>query len=584
MAPKTLLLVEDSFTIQKLVESTFKSAGYQVAIANHAREGIASLSAVSPDIVLADASMPEMDGFQLCEVIRSTQGFERIPVLLLTSRFAAYDELQGQRSGVTAYLAKPFDSYSLLALVQQLIDNPSPQIDGAWPSPTSGPSEPSCDEHRACRWRSGPGNPRNLSLWGSVHQRPGGGDRRHGPGGRGLLLVRRGLVDPRVAGTVGGRPDDRQPSTTTRALSEGVELLVQPDPPWIGPGGNRVAEGRGAMDRVEPIDVALPEVPMLVLPVRSGWVGTGVALPGSTAELTVDDRRPEPRWYVELESGRGVVVDETLAVIERVGAERLGGVDGFTDPLPDGVVVEAETFAAALVGPTDRYPHGALGDRIEASAVEVLGTDGRRRARFGPEPPTVIEGLSAVVADATGDARPEILVTQSNADVGAWLALWSPDGELVAESDPIGQGNRWRNQLAVAPVGPGGEVEVIDVRTPHIGGTVQYHRVVGDRLERVAAQEGFTSHRIGSRNLDLGIVADADGDGTLDVVLPTDDRSTIGILTRTPDGVEIRAEVPLPGRMSTNLAVTPTPGAEGALTFAVGTDEAVLRIWPASTS
>lgn len=122
MTPKILLLVEDSFTIQKLVESTFRSAGYQVAIANDAREGLAKLSTVSPDIVLADASMPEMDGFQLCQAIRGTQGFERLPVLLLTSRFAAYDEVQGQRSGVTGYLAKPFDSYSLLALVRQLVD------------------------------------------------------------------------------------------------------------------------------------------------------------------------------------------------------------------------------------------------------------------------------------------------------------------------------------------------------------------------------------------------------------------------------------------------------------------------------
>jgi DNA-binding response OmpR family regulator len=122
LTPKTLLLVEDSFTIQKLVESTFRSAGYQVTIANDAREGLAKLSTVSPDIVLADASMPEMDGFQLCQAIRGTQGFERLPVLLLTSRFAAYDEVHGQRSGVTGYLAKPFDSYSLLALVRQLVD------------------------------------------------------------------------------------------------------------------------------------------------------------------------------------------------------------------------------------------------------------------------------------------------------------------------------------------------------------------------------------------------------------------------------------------------------------------------------
>jgi DNA-binding response OmpR family regulator len=132
--PKTLLLVEDSFTIQKLVESTFTSAGYQVAIANNAREGIAKLSTVSPDIVLADASMPEIDGFQLCQTIRSTQGFERLPVLLLTSRFAAYDEVQGQRSGVTGYLAKPFDSYSLLSLVQQLVDK-TPSAASVWAPP-----------------------------------------------------------------------------------------------------------------------------------------------------------------------------------------------------------------------------------------------------------------------------------------------------------------------------------------------------------------------------------------------------------------------------------------------------------------
>ena len=137
MIPKTLLLVEDSFTIQKLVESTFRSAGYQVTIANDAREGLAKLPTVSPDIVLADASMPEMNGFQLCQTIRSTQGFERLPVLLLTSRFAAYDEIQGQRSGVTGYLAKPFDSYSLLALVQQLVDKIPASTPPVWDSTTA---------------------------------------------------------------------------------------------------------------------------------------------------------------------------------------------------------------------------------------------------------------------------------------------------------------------------------------------------------------------------------------------------------------------------------------------------------------
>lgn len=347
--------------------------------------------------------------------------------------------------------------------------------------------------------------------------------------------------------------------------------------PSIGPGGNRVARGVGAVDRVEPIDIELPDIPVLVLPVTSGWADPG--------------GRPAPRWYVEFDSGEAVVIDETDAVVAGVIGRGAPEVDGFDDPLPDAVVIEVDGLAVALVQPTDRYPHGALGDRIEAAAVQVLGPGQDDRTLFGPEPPAVIEGISTIVADATGDGRPEILVTHSDADQGASLALWTPDGELVASSEGIGLGNRWRNQLAIAPVGPNGEVEIIDVRTPHIGGTVQYFRIEGDRLVRVASNSGFTSHRLGSRNLDLGVVADADGDGALDVVVPTDRRDALGVLTRTEDpeagydGVEVVAELPLPGRMTTNLGVRPALEGDDAgipaLGFAVGTDESVLRIWPA---
>ena len=75
----------------------------------------------------------------------------------------------------------------------------------------------------------------------------------------------------------------------------------------------------------------------------------------------------------------------------------------------------------------------------------------------------------------------------------------------------IGRGNRWRHQIAVAPFGPNGERELVDVLTPHIGGVVEFYRMVGDRIEIVATVPGFTSHVIGSRNLDLALAADADG-------------------------------------------------------------------------
>jgi CheY-like chemotaxis protein len=123
--PKTLLLVEDSFTIQNVVQTTFVPADFQVVVAHNAREGLAKLQAQTPDVVLADATMPDMDGFQLCQHIRETAGCEHIPVLLLTSSFAVYDEAQAQRVGVTGHVPKPFEPHLLLAMVQRFMMDPS---------------------------------------------------------------------------------------------------------------------------------------------------------------------------------------------------------------------------------------------------------------------------------------------------------------------------------------------------------------------------------------------------------------------------------------------------------------------------
>jgi CheY-like chemotaxis protein len=119
--PKKLLLVEDSFTIQNVVQTTFAPADFQVIVASNAHEGLVKLRAVTPDIVLADATMADIDGFQLCQRIRETKGCEHIPVLLLTSSFAAYDVAYGRRVGVTDYLAKPFEASMLLTVVQRLM-------------------------------------------------------------------------------------------------------------------------------------------------------------------------------------------------------------------------------------------------------------------------------------------------------------------------------------------------------------------------------------------------------------------------------------------------------------------------------
>ncbi len=316
--------------------------------------------------------------------------------------------------------------------------------------------------------------------------------------------------------------------------------------------GNRVSDLSIDLANATAVDVELPADPTWII----SDVGEGRG------------------WYVVLDDGSAVRIDDagqvsaaeappaTPPVIASDGSfvSPFEKHDWFGDPLTDGRVVEADGLVVALASPTDRLAHGVLGDAIEASAIEWIDSCTETSGRIEIPEPDVVEGTAPLIADIDDDDEPEILVTLSNSSVGARLAAFELDGSLLAESLPIGTGNRWRNQLAVGPFGPGGETEVIDVRTPHIGGTVQAFQLVDGALERVAAsQDRYTSHVIRSRNLDMGIALDANVDGRLDVVVATADRNNLVGLTRTDDAWAIVAERSLDGRLTTNIAVRETP-------------------------
>ncbi|MEM9135049.1 MAG: hypothetical protein AAF962_19760 [Actinomycetota bacterium] len=366
-----------------------------------------------------------------------------------------------------------------------------------------------------------------------------------------------------------------EPPSASAALGEVIGSGGDPIGVDLNPSGNRVVEGAAAFDEAEPIDVALDGTPLWVVPIDGEWV---VVLDDGTAHLvTVDAAGASTVTGI----GSGPVDQPPLVVAGPDGPVVASVLEHpllarFDDPLPDTRVVTADGVAAALVGPTDRYPHGVLGDRLEAEAVQIVFLDEDRSITVGPDEPSVIEGISPILADLDGDGRPEVIVTLSNGEVGAWLAAWNLDGELVGESIAIGLGNRWRNQLAAAPTAPDGSIELIDVRTPHLGGTVEYFQLTDGELVLTAGRAGFTSHRLGSRNLDEGIVVDGDGDGRLDVLVPTDDRLQLGLITRTGEDAEVVALRDLDARLTTNVAAAADE--TGAVTIAAGF-EGVLRLW-----
>ncbi len=191
-----------------------------------------------------------------------------------------------------------------------------------------------------------------------------------------------------------------------------------------------------------------------------------------------------------------VQTDGTVAIDS--GGERVRVAVG---ALPDARIVLGDGRALVLFGPTEDYRHGVLGDVVEASFISVIdvGT-GSMIAIIDVPDGLVVEGLAPIWTDLDGDGRREAIVTLSNAVQGAQLAVFGGPGAPAALGPAIGRGSRRRHQIAVAPFGSSGEVEVVAVRTPHIGGIVEFYRPAGDRLDIVASVDGFTSHVIGSRN------------------------------------------------------------------------------------
>lgn len=193
------------------------------------------------------------------------------------------------------------------------------------------------------------------------------------------------------------------------------------------------------------------------------------------------------------------------------------------------------------------------------------------------DPAEVIEGIAPILADFDDDGAMEILVTISDPQQGARYVLYDQQGGRIASSQPIGRGFRWRHQIAVGPFGESGELELAGLRTPHINGTVEFFRLEGTSLRLVAELEGYSSHELGSRNLDMALAGDFNGDGQLEVVVPREDFEGLAGIQRTAAGVEVVWTVELGGKLASNLMGLETEA--GGLLLGAATQEGELLIW-----
>ncbi|HSD66888.1 MAG TPA: response regulator [Vicinamibacteria bacterium] len=118
---KKILLADDSITIQKVIELTFSDEDFDVITVGNGRLALERLPEVRPDIVLCDIIMPEKDGYEVCEQIKTSPATAHIPVLLLTGAFEPFDQERAARAGYDGSLAKPFEPETLIAKVKELL-------------------------------------------------------------------------------------------------------------------------------------------------------------------------------------------------------------------------------------------------------------------------------------------------------------------------------------------------------------------------------------------------------------------------------------------------------------------------------
>jgi CheY-like chemotaxis protein len=118
---KKILLADDSITIQKVVELTFSDGDYEVIATSNGAKAIQKLSEIRPDIILSDIIMPEKNGYEVCEFVKSHPDLRSIPVILLTGTFEPFDPDRAEKAGCDAVVTKPFESQNLIHKVEELI-------------------------------------------------------------------------------------------------------------------------------------------------------------------------------------------------------------------------------------------------------------------------------------------------------------------------------------------------------------------------------------------------------------------------------------------------------------------------------
>lgn len=119
---QTILVVDDTLNVQRLLEDLLSSKGYEVVCASNGRDALLAMKKCIPDLILLDIMMPQMDGYTFISKLRESSN---LPVIMITAKQQEEDLVKGFELGADDYITKPFRMSELIARVTAVLKRTS---------------------------------------------------------------------------------------------------------------------------------------------------------------------------------------------------------------------------------------------------------------------------------------------------------------------------------------------------------------------------------------------------------------------------------------------------------------------------
>ncbi len=123
MVEPTVLVVDDSPTVRRIVQMTLQREHIRVITASDGLSALTSVADEMPALILLDIQLPRMDGYHICQIVRKNLQFRQIPIIMLSGKDGIFDKMRGRLAGSTEYLTKPFDANELIQTVKKHLVN-----------------------------------------------------------------------------------------------------------------------------------------------------------------------------------------------------------------------------------------------------------------------------------------------------------------------------------------------------------------------------------------------------------------------------------------------------------------------------